>query len=543
MVSKSRQTTRRSAAELFEKLWPNLRLLGLGIILAWIHLEADFVSSLAGISPDGSIMTSNGIWLFGGLFLAYVAFAVFREPATRLLDRRGMSVAVFVLCVLGAVCIILAFAGTPATSGSTGAKALFAAGVLFLGIIEALTLIQCARLYLPLEPGEVLFFSLMAQLLVFVLYNVFNSYSQYVVWNGGPAFSSLLGLCLLPPLAWWCMGAPGGRESAQSAGTAETGGEGAGPGYTSDRNLRDHLRLPFAERASLSPSFRLLLLTIFIITGTMSTTLNALMSAQPPTDYLFDAQLAMLIRFVIVLVLFVACLTVAKRLPLEKVFWVGAACIAAAPALLLVLGISTSVLVLVATDALFLLDFFIWVVLILAAQTKGKNALLLFVLGQAAACAGIIVGTVLGAGDGVGAFLAGNRLAGACLMLLVVLATALLFSEQRIREILGSIAKDGVSVREVLDKTAAETALPPTRKATLWADACRTVGERALLSEREQEVLRQLADNRTPQDIADHLYISLHTVRTHTKNIYAKLGVHSRDELIALIRKEYEALK
>ncbi len=56
-------------------------------------------------------------------------------------------------------------------------------------------------------------------------------------------------------------------------------------------------------------------------------------------------------------------------------------------------------------------------------------------------------------------------------------------------------------------------------------------------------MLRQLADNRTPQDIASHLYISLHTVRTHTKNIYAKLDVHSRDELIALVRREYEALK
>ena len=543
MPKAKEQSTKLTVAGLFEKLWPNLRFLGLGIILAWIHLEADFVSSMAAANPGTNIMAANGIWLYGGMLLTYGAFAVFREHAIRWLDRRSVRMLILALSVVGAACVIVAFspqlAGTGAGEGSPTALArvLFAVGVAMLGIVEALTLVQCARLYLPLEPGEVLFFSLMAQLLMFVLYNVFNSYSAYVVWSGGPTCSSLLGVCLLPLLSWGCMFS---RTEAMVKPADASGGSEA---PAASRSLRDLLRLPSSERESLSPSFRLLLLTIFIITGTVSTTLNGLMVAQPPTDYLFDAQLAMLFRFLLVLVLFVACFTVAKHLSVEKIFWVGSACIAALPALLLVLGASTSTLVLVTAGTLFLLDFFIWIVLILAAQTKGENALLLFTLGQAASCAGILLGTVLGSSSHVSALLTGNRLAGACLMLLVVLVTAVLLSEQRIREILGGIAKDGLNVRNVLDKPAPETALPPTRRATLWAEACRTVGERALLSEREQEILRQLADNRTPQDTADYLCISLHTVRTHTRNVYAKLGVHSRDELIALVRKEYESLK
>ena len=232
-----------------------------------------------------------------------------------------------------------------------------------------------------------------------------------------------------------------------------------------------------------------------------------------------------------------------KLLPVEKTLWVGFACIPALPALLLLLGVPAKVQVLVAVGALFLLDFFVWVVLILAAQTKGENALLLFALGMAAVELGTLVGTLLGSSPGGSALLAGNRLSGACLLLVVVVLLVVLFNEQRIREILGGIGKDGLNVRKVLDKPAAETVLPPTQRAGLWAEACRVVGKRALLSEREHEVLRQLADNRTPQDIADYLCISLHTVRTHTKNIYAKLDVHSRDELIALVRREYETLK
>ena len=48
------------------------------------------------------------------------------------------------------------------------------------------------------------------------------------------------------------------------------------------------------------------------------------------------------------------------------------------------------------------------------------------------------------------------------------------------------------------------------------------------LSEREQEVLRLLATDLSGPEIARRLVLSLNTVRTHTKNVYAKLGVNSR---------------
>ena len=48
------------------------------------------------------------------------------------------------------------------------------------------------------------------------------------------------------------------------------------------------------------------------------------------------------------------------------------------------------------------------------------------------------------------------------------------------------------------------------------------------LSERELEVLRLLATDLDGPAIAAELVVSLHTVRSHTKSIYAKLGVNSR---------------
>ncbi len=48
------------------------------------------------------------------------------------------------------------------------------------------------------------------------------------------------------------------------------------------------------------------------------------------------------------------------------------------------------------------------------------------------------------------------------------------------------------------------------------------------LSERELDVLRLLATDLDGPEISRRLYISLNTLRTHTKNIYTKLGVNSR---------------
>jgi LuxR family maltose regulon positive regulatory protein len=52
------------------------------------------------------------------------------------------------------------------------------------------------------------------------------------------------------------------------------------------------------------------------------------------------------------------------------------------------------------------------------------------------------------------------------------------------------------------------------------------------LSERELDVLRLLAGDLDGPGIAAELVVSLNTVRSHTKNIYAKLAVNSRRDAI-----------
>jgi ATP/maltotriose-dependent transcriptional regulator MalT len=56
------------------------------------------------------------------------------------------------------------------------------------------------------------------------------------------------------------------------------------------------------------------------------------------------------------------------------------------------------------------------------------------------------------------------------------------------------------------------------------------------LSERELEVLTLLASGRPNKEVARDLFVSVGTVKTHTNNIYRKLGVRNRAEALARAR-------
>jgi LuxR family transcriptional regulator, maltose regulon positive regulatory protein len=65
----------------------------------------------------------------------------------------------------------------------------------------------------------------------------------------------------------------------------------------------------------------------------------------------------------------------------------------------------------------------------------------------------------------------------------------------------------------------------------------RTVAAGEPLSERELTVLRLLATDLSQRDIGHELYLSLNTVKTHSRRIFGKLGVSSRTEAVARSRE------
>lgn len=65
----------------------------------------------------------------------------------------------------------------------------------------------------------------------------------------------------------------------------------------------------------------------------------------------------------------------------------------------------------------------------------------------------------------------------------------------------------------------------------------RTEDPKAQLTKQEQNILNLLLDNKSNKEIADTLFVSLSTVKTHVNNIYRKLNVQSRSEIKNLFSK------
>ena len=89
-----------------------------------------------------------------------------------------------------------------------------------------------------------------------------------------------------------------------------------------------------------------------------------------------------------------------------------------------------------------------------------------------------------------------------------------------------------------LDLSSEDPTDEPRNHARPFIQACTRMGQIARLSAREQNIFELLALGRGSENIAKRLSISLNTARTHTHNVYTKLNVHSRQELIELVEDE-----
>lgn len=103
------------------------------------------------------------------------------------------------------------------------------------------------------------------------------------------------------------------------------------------------------------------------------------------------------------------------------------------------------------------------------------------------------------------------------LLVLIVASLILLVTIRRLRDrelqsLWGFCEREdgGVSIEECCDRIAAQVSLTP----------------------REREVLEMLVRGRTAQEMAEDMVVSLATTRTHVRNLYRKIDVHSQAELI-----------
>lgn len=101
---------------------------------------------------------------------------------------------------------------------------------------------------------------------------------------------------------------------------------------------------------------------------------------------------------------------------------------------------------------------------------------------------------------------------------------------QQLLDGLRSVMTGGASISPVMAKHLMEE-LRHASQAT-------AEGETEPLTLREQEILTLIARGASNQEIADTLYLSLHTVKSHVKNILEKLNAESRHQAALYARRK-----
>ena len=169
-----------------------------------------------------------------------------------------------------------------------------------------------------------------------------------------------------------------------------------------------------------------------------------------------------------------------------------------------------------------------WLVLIAVAARNSRGAVAAFAWGRGISG----LGSTLGATVGVGA----NMLAGMRTPLfdLFVALLILLFVGYAL------IGLKSFSFRQVIDGvTPVETAVVAAPKAT-FDERCYAIANQYGLTPRELEVFQMLARGRDRTYIQEQLVVSRNTVKAHVKHIYAKLDIHSHQDLIDLVEKGWQ---
>jgi two-component system, NarL family, response regulator LiaR len=106
---------------------------------------------------------------------------------------------------------------------------------------------------------------------------------------------------------------------------------------------------------------------------------------------------------------------------------------------------------------------------------------------------------------------------------------------------IGYVRKDSdpeVFLAAVRGAARGQSVLDPAVAGSVLQDLLRGGPLAEELSEREKEVLRQLAHGRTNQEIAQELHVSAETVKTHVGNILSKLQLSHRTQAVVYALKQ-----
>jgi DNA-binding CsgD family transcriptional regulator len=478
--------------------------MGWGVWAAWLFLVSSGFTWVSDVEVNGYYLAYLMLVMSISSAVVCLAAPFAQRLYDTLLMRRSLLTVVALLASVGALAIVGAgpyYLNTPL---------LFWPGIVLIGIFSGLFSLKCGQLFGALNSRRVLFYALLSELMMvatsyFVLGNDF-----YRPMAGGPSLSGILAFALLPLIATYLVCLPAG--DAPDTPSQRREGEAAAAS---------------TARESIPSAFWRFLVIVFVFTVISETVRCYFVFARLPSLTHIDFILVLLFRTLFAILMLGFALRPYKQLRFGRMYLFSLVGIAVVMALIPLFQTYNTILGSLIGLASNVMVFLIWCLLASVVFEKQVSSLVVFGFGRGALLAGQVCGWLLGIW--VLPKLAGTSWELVCYvgLAIVTLATVtLFFSEKQFDRLFGEIAQAQVGLDFSLLRK------EDWKKHRPWREACRRVGEQAMLSAREQEIFELLVSGRSPENIAVHLVLSLNTVRTHIRNIYAKFDVHNKAELI-----------
>lgn len=188
----------------------------------------------------------------------------------------------------------------------------------------------------------------------------------------------------------------------------------------------------------------------------------------------------------------------------------------------------------------------IWCLLAHVSYMSGLSAVYVFGWGRGASAAGTTIGWFFGSAlinyqQDNPSLMVGVSVA---MVFVLLVVSMLVFNERAIGQVLKrsySNNKDAERMKDIFPTDLLGDRSIRTdeehHKEGAWRKRCRDIADTYKLSPRERDVLFLLAKGRTIDYIHNELHISFNTAKSHIRNVYVKIGVHTRQELLDLIEE------
>ncbi|WP_232050815.1 helix-turn-helix transcriptional regulator [Arabiibacter massiliensis] len=450
--------------------------------------------------------------------IALLASTFRAAPARRLLARPAFVAAGGALASLGCAVIIAVGPYYLYYLLPYGViRAAFYLGCGLTGLGTAVIGLKCGELFGRLAPRKAILYAALSHIVLALVYFTVIGSPAWQPVPGGPSLAgivSFVGMPLAAALAA-CLSFVERHEGREEA-----------PQACSE------------SRASFPRSFWKLVAVTLVFSFVVVALRSMLVEVSPVDVTLESTRLVMLLRMLMALAFAAAAIGVeGERFDFGKIYSVIMAAVVALIAFCPIVGVTHLGWSQLVTFLSAVFEFVLWCILAFVVYQRRISAVLVFGFGYGA----FMLGSGAGWAAGVHLFpqvaATSNSLVLFGALAFAVLACAfLLFSEKEFDRLFKTEEDPETSLDDLLgDELPAPFSDEAAVKKGRFGQAIDQIAEEACLSPREKDVLRCLAMGYDSGAAAKRLQVSWNTVRTHTRNVYAKLDVHSKQEVIDLV--------